>query len=348
MKKLTSIVILTTIGVVAATLSSCTTIADCGDVLGNKELPRIRSSAMRMFLADPAEASARFAPYAAMAALVYEDATTCKHQLPPVQYKSDFVNLLETNGWLPEIKIPNLPACDDDVGTFFRVWSKEHTDHTEVVLVFRGTKGGAQDWITGNLRWFTRVLPGDDQYDRSRKLAGDAIRHIKERVGSQKKVHFFTAGHSLGGGLAQNVLYANPKGVRQAYAFNSSPVTGYADYDDGIKRDGCDCMQELGQEARIYRIYETDEVLAWLRFPLKLAVPLNRHIQEVRFNVGNGHSMSDLAKGLAKAAAGKPMAQRNDWWRGKPTAEGAACTPVYASELKERCAKAADAQVCPR
>jgi hypothetical protein len=351
MKKSTTLATLAAIGLSAITLTSCTTIDDCGNVLGNKEHPRIRSSAMRMLLADPAAASARFAPYAAMAALVYEEATTCKHQLPPVQHKEALAQLLKDDHWRPYTDIPDLPQCDDEVGTFFRVWVKSRADHTELVLVFRGTKGGAQDWVTGNFRWLTRFLPGDDQYDRSRHLAGKAIAHIKTTVPATtngKEFRIFTAGHSLGGGLAQNVLYAFPTDVRQAYAFNSSPVTGYADNDDETKRNACDCRaQDLGLEARVYRIYETDEVLAWLRFPLKLAVPLNRHIQEVRFNFGDGHSMSGLAKGMADVAAGRSLAQRDEWWTGRPAADGASCTAAYVNGHRSYCALPRGAEVCP-
>jgi pimeloyl-ACP methyl ester carboxylesterase len=342
------------VGFVAVALAACNTIADCGNVLGNKEDPRIRSSTMRMLLAEPAAASARFAPYAAMSALVYEEAATCKHRLPPVAHKDELNKLLAINGWRLYNDIAELPECDDDVGTFFRVWVKAHTDHTEAVIVFRGTKGVAQDWITGNLRWFTKFLPGDDQYDRSRHLAGLAIARLKQTVpatANGHKLRIYTAGHSLGGGLAQNVLYAYPIDVIQAYTFNSSPVTGFDDdaNDRETKRSSCNCRtQELGIEARVFRIYETDEVLSWLRFPLKFAVPLNRHIQEIRFNFGNGHSMSGLAKDMADSAASRPLAVRNEWWKGKPEKDGASCTSAYTDRLRASCEAVSDAQVCPR
>jgi hypothetical protein len=332
-------------------LSSCVTLEECGNVLGNKADPRIRSSSMRMLLDDPAAASARFAPYAAMAALVYEEDPRCKNQLEPIQFKEELLRLLERNSWTQYTDVPSMPPCDDDIGTFFRIWSKTGTDHTEMVLVFRGTKGGVQDWVTGNLRWITRFLPGEDQYDRSRKLADEAIKHIQKTIASSanaKPVHFYTAGHSLGGGLAQNVYYSLPETVRQVYAFDPSPVTGYKDNSDEKRREACNCdKKNLGFESKIYRIYETDEILSWLRFPLKLVVPIHRHIQEVRLNFGAGHSMSGLAKGMADAAEGREVSLRGDWWNGRPTSDGKSCTNAYRESLEKSCSKASDNQVCP-
>src|SRR5689334_15642219 len=57
-------------------LQSCTHLAidDCGGKVLGENKPRIRSSHLRMFLADPPAASNRFAPYAAMSALAYAEA----------------------------------------------------------------------------------------------------------------------------------------------------------------------------------------------------------------------------------------------------------------------------------
>jgi hypothetical protein len=338
--------------VAAAALTACGVVEDCGGVLGNKEDPRIRSSAVRMLLKDPAAASARFAPYAAMAALVYEEASSCRHELPPVEYKADLAKLLSDGGWTRYDAVPNLPACDDDIGTFYRIWVKEHADHQEVDIVFRGTKGGMQDWITGNLRWLTRLLPGDDQYDRSRRYAGQVLGHVKKvfgGAGARKPLRIYAVGHSLGGGLAQNVLYAFPNDILQAYAFDPSPVTGYADNAIPERRAACDCLaRQLSFEARVYRIYETDEVLAWLRFPLKLAVPLNRHVQEVRLNFGNGHSMSGLAKGMADASKGRARAVRGPWWAGRSASDGRSCTDDFAASLTKSCAQSNAGDACPQ
>ncbi|MBI1905301.1 MAG: hypothetical protein HYS20_03515 [Rhodocyclales bacterium] len=333
-----------------AAISGCGTIADCGDVLGNKDEPRIRSSAMRMLLADPAAASARFAPYAAMAALAYEEAPQCDDPRV-VEQKPELLKFLQDGGWRQDDGIAGLPACDDDIGMFYRVWVRDRDGHKDVVLVFRGTKDGIDDWVDGNLRWVTRFLPGEDQYVRSRKVASALLEHLRAPTASgaaTKPVRLYSAGHSLGGGLAQNVLYAYPRDFVQAFAFDPSPVTGFADNDVPERQAGCDCKWDsLDGEARVYRVYETDEVLAWLRFPLKLVLPLNRHIQEVRFNTGGGHSIATLASGMARAATRQPAAEGSEWWAGKPDADGQSCTQRYRTLLRASCARPNDSDYCP-
>jgi hypothetical protein len=334
-----------------ATIAGCGTIADCGDVLGNKDEPRIRSSAMRMLLADPAAASARFAPYAAMAALVYEEAPDCDDPRV-VEHKPELLKFLQDGGWRQDDGIAGLPACDDEIGMFYRVWVREGEAHREVVLVFRGTKDGIDDWVDGNLRWVTRFLPGEDQYVRSRKVASALLEHLRAPTAGgapARPVRLYAAGHSLGGGLAQNALYAYPRDFVQAFAFDPSPVTGFADNDVPQRRAGCDCKWDLlDGEARVYRVYETDEVLAWLRFPLKLVLPLNRHIQEVRFNTGGGHSIATLASVMARAATRQPAAEGTEWWAGKADASGQSCTQRYRALLQTSCARPNDSDYCPR
>jgi len=337
----------------AVAAGGCASVQDCGGVLGNKTDARIRSSKVRMLLQDPPAAYARFAPYAAMSALVYEEAQECKHRLPPVENKELLLAVLERGGWHQDDSVPGLPKCDDDIGTFFRVWTKEQVDHVEVVVVFRGTKGGLQDWINGNLRWVTGILPGDDQYERSRQYVAKILDHFKTGAGqvppTAKPMRFYSAGHSLGGGLAQNVLYRYPDDFRQAYAFDPSPVTGYDDNEPRQKKSSCDCQRrELASEARVYRIYETDEVLAWLRLPLKLVLPLNRHIQEVRFKVEAGHSMAGLAKGMIEEAGTSPLGARTEWWRGRNTATGESCTAVFQKGLEVSCSENNSQQYCPK
>ena len=340
----------------------CASIEDCDGTLGDKTNPRIRSSSVRMRLQNPADAYARFAPYAAMSALVYEEAEECAHKLPPVEDKELFNKTLEKDGWKRDDDIPNLPKCDDNIGTFFRVWTKRHTDFTEVVIVFRGTKGGLQDWINGNLRWVTRILPGEDQYEKSRIYTQQVLDYYKNGSGRSiggKPFRFYSAGHSLGGGLAQNVLYSFPKTFEQAYAFDPSPVTGYADEpikDSGFEnkdekmRASCECLEAtLGLEARIYRIYETDEVLAWVRLPLKLILPPNRQIQEVRLNTDTGHSMNGLAKAAINIAGDKKLGRNSNWWSGQGYSEDGkmSCTDVYNSKLHDSCNKPNNVDACP-
>jgi pimeloyl-ACP methyl ester carboxylesterase len=111
-----------------------------------------------------------------------------------------------------------------------------------------------------------------------------------------------TAGHSLGGGLAQQAAYAHPE-IKQVYAFDSSPVTGFRSVpqpDRDINRKGI----------VIDRVYERGEILAYIRTFLRRFLPLSLadpSITEIRFNLSKGdpvkqHSMVDLAVRMDRAA----------------------------------------------
>ncbi|MBL8521353.1 MAG: hypothetical protein JNK75_11860 [Betaproteobacteria bacterium] len=345
----------------AATLSGCAAIRDCGDVLGDKENPRIRSSAMRMHLHDLDAAYARFAPYAAMAAVVYHEAPECKHGvgkpdgLPAVPHHAEILEFLGNAGWHIDTEAPGQPACDDELGMFFRVFKKAHPTHDEVVVAFRGTKSQAKDWVAGNLVWLTRFFTRDDQYAASARLMRPILDHYALRpakasnqpASQRREVQFNATGHSLGGGLAQNVFYRYPTSFKQAYAFDPSPVTGYSMGNDAANRApscACDPNGPDG-EARIYRIYETDEVLAWVRWPLKLVVPINRHIQEVRLNFDVGHSMAGMAKAMIDKSAGKPLGAGTKWWRQRDHATNLqSCSRQFEGALEASCKREG---VCP-
>lgn len=188
---------------------------------------------------------------------------------------------------------------DQKTSLYFEVWEKKASfDAVEVAVVFRGTHEW-KDWWS-NLRWVTRFIPiGWDQYNLVRKEIPDVVARAKKRNGS---VRMATAGHSLGGGLAQHAAYSHPE-IKQVFAFDSSPVTGFRSVPEpartanrrGILSD---------------RIYERGEILSYLRQFVRKLVPLSLKdpdITEIRFNVTKGdpvkqHSMVKLARGMDRAA----------------------------------------------
>jgi pimeloyl-ACP methyl ester carboxylesterase len=315
-----------------------------------------------MALADPGAAAEHFFPFAAMSALAYEEANSCPGQQPTSEKKKkrkadvakqrrQIRSLLA--GWEQD-KFPDQPACDDEMGLFYRVWTRGGEGRLDVVLAFRGT-GGTPDWIRGNLRWLTRFWPGPDQYDRSREIADRVIAHYRDaeaRSGSGREVHFFTTGHSLGGGLAQAVYYHRPDAFDQVYAFDPSPVTGYMEECPETRRQGCLCKLNWEREARIYRIYESNEILAWVRLPLKLVLPLHRHIQEVRFDFahGNGvlqHNMADFTLELHNK---KSESKKTDpWYAGAGNAEDGktTCTQMFEARQEKLCKQPRTDKICP-
>jgi hypothetical protein len=211
---------------------------------------------------------------------------------------------------------------------YVTVWERKSSNRTTVVVAFKGTDFWSwQDW-NSNLRWFTRLIPGNiDQYDEVVDDFGPAfIKAYKEHVAiSQEKDTdvIYATGHSLGGGLAQQFAYALPLNDPQAppservprvsrvYAFDPSPVTGYYSVPEHI-RD----VNELGlpNEAKgleIGRILEKGEILSYLRGIVSLVYfPSGKDpaIEGVRFNLFpslnpiESHSIDELACKLFEAA----------------------------------------------
>lgn len=333
-------------------LSACTHVAvdDCGgDVLGVNE-PRIRSSHWRMRLADLPAASERFVPYAAMSALTYVERGGCPADGAALSddERKTFEAALSQRGW-QEWADPNLvPACEDDTGFLLRVWQRQGPTR-EVVIAFRGT-GGLKDWVYGNLHWLTRLLPMEDQYVRARRAAARVLEALQPHGGGPLRI--YTTGHSLGGGLAQHILYTHPDRVLQAIAFDPSAVTGFQDQSPADQVKGCACDDPaLGGEPRIYRVYDAYEILANLRIFHKIFFAPHRHLQEVRFPHEKSHSMKGLALYLA-ANAGAPRPHQAPWYRGQgDAAPGLSCTQAFSQAQHKACAAAVSADrwdKCPQ
>jgi len=324
--------------VLAALLQVCMhfEIEECGGkVLGENE-PRIRSSHFRMLLADLPAASNRFAPYAAMSALAYAEDANCGTADPKLtaEERTKLESELLARGWQEVKDVQWVPPCEDEVGLFFRVW-KLDADTRQIAVAFRGT-WGFKDWLYGNFHWFMRFLPMEDQYSRARIAAQRVFDRFPEE--SKKTTRFYTTGHSLGGGLAQHVLYSYPNKVTQAVAFDPSSVTGFADQPPANQVSACECgSNELNGEPRIYRVYDAYEVLANLRIFHKIFLPPERHIQEVRFPNAASHSMKGLAFYLlshATSATGSSAL----WYSGKGNyTSSESCTAAFSRSQRTSC-----------
>lgn len=324
-----------------ALFQGCTHLAieDCGDekVLGKNE-PRIRSSHFRMFLADLPAASNRFAPYAAMSALAYakdEDCGNSDSKLTGEERARLEADLL-ARGWREVKDVKWVPSCEDDVGLFFRVWRSE-ADTRTVVIAFRGT-WGFKDWLYGNLHWFTRFLPIDDQYSRAREAAKRVFDQFSKEPQQAKR--FYTTGHSLGGGLAQHILYSYPQKITQAIAFDPSSVTGFVEQTAANQVAACECdSNELDGEPRIYRVYDAYEILANLRIFHKIFFPPERHIQEIRFPNEASHSMKGLAFYLLDKARTAKANYSVPWYSGKSNYSATeTCTAAFSRSQRASCA----------
>jgi len=333
------------LGVFAVSLliavGGCTHMAieDCGgEVLGDNR-PRIRSSHFRMFLADLPEATDRFVAYAAMSSLAYAEdhdcGTAAEEQKISPQDREKLEGILKARGW-KEIREPLwvLP-CEDDRGMYLRIFERTVDGRKEVTIAFRGT-WGFKDWVYGNGHWLTRWLPMQDQYSRARVAAAKVFQYYDAQSGVPPR--YFTTGHSLGGGLAQHILYSNPNRVVQAFAFDPSSVTGFADQTVENQIAACACDPSVADgESRIYRVYDAYEILANLRIFHKLFFPPERHVQEVRFPHEGSHSMLGLTNYL-DANAKSERDRRTPWFRGLGEfSPGVSCTSAFVDRQRSSC-----------
>ena len=197
-------------------------------------------------------------------------------------------------------------------------------------------RGGFKDWLYGNLHWLTRFLPMEDQYSRARMAVQRVFERFPEKPG--KATRFYTTGHSLGGGLAQHVLYSYPDKVTQALVFDPSSVTGFADQPLTNHVSACQYSAgELNGEPRIFRVYDAYEVLANLRIFHKTFFPPERHIQEVRFPNAASHSITGLASYLlSNANSATDSAVPRSLGKGNYTSSET-CTAAFVNSQRSSC-----------
>ena len=348
-----------------------TSLEDCpeGQVRG-KDVVRLRTSHYRVELESTSAAAVRVFPYALMSAFAYQSGEHCADyekdtgdapamitpkgkKVAPAKYRT-ILNWLTTPtkqwpAWtrttIPDLELPG--NCEDGIGMMYNVWEREENARTYVVIAFRGTSG-FNDYVHGNFWWFLRFLP--NQYDGARQAADKIIKAYedREKAAGRKPPIVLTTGHSLGGGLAQHVLYTHPRQVLQAIVFDPSPVTAYwaASKADQIAGCDCDAAGKLPEpESRILRVYHSYELLSDVRWFHKVFFKPERHVQELRFPYKSGlnpiarHSMKTLAQALYDEIApmnGEPI--RKDWYAAKGTEGEISCTRKVIEHQRNACA----------
>jgi len=328
---------------------------------------RLRTERYRAVIHYPALAAARVLPYALMSAYAYRVPKGC-HDDPgnPVRVNDDDVKIINqhlletTNGshWKerPDLSIyksvgPVKFGCEDDTGLMYYVWERQAGNQMIVAVAFRGTSGGKNDWIYGNMWWLTRLLPTPNQYEMARVHMRQILSYYDALAVEQgmQPPRFITTGHSLGGGLAQHMLYAFPNRIEQVIAFDPSPVTASVDVSETAKEvEKCSCLPErlkhigvnLGSEARILRVYFDYEILSSLRLPHKTFLGLLPYVQEVTFNLSGSwrpisrHSMSALAEAIYAESGKQTRYTQGDAWL---SSQNMSCTVKLRKEQADSC-----------
>lgn len=130
---------------------------------------------------------------------------------------------------------------------------------THAIIAFRGTENyesqALEDW-KANIGMALNIPPG--QFRQVKDNLPGLIEKLKV---DSPNVFIYTAGHSLGGSLAQLASYLS-KDVQAAYAFNTSPVTGWT----WLRQEQAkDPTVMPVQDPSIIRVIQEGEVLGILR-----------------------------------------------------------------------------------
>jgi Lipase (class 3) len=256
---------------------------------------------------------------AVLSAAAYDNAHTplpvvdCK-QVPAALAEPMNAEWDEQEDWsYPKFSVPSKEIDRSDL--FYRVWSKRETNGSPIVVVaFRGTRPTSLlDWFA-NLRYITRFFPNRrDHYEELLDVAPGLIEAIEERFPNAEIV---SAGHSLGGGLAQAFAYRSCGRIQTVFAFNPSVVTHKAEARQQCADEGKD-IDALMEDATIYRVFERGEVLFYARWAFAQWRPLTPQVKEVKYNLRGSmtrpigeHSMQPFACELVAkhATHEKPVA----------------------------------------
>lgn len=132
---------------------------------------------------------------------------------------------------------------------------------TQAFIVFRGTENYSgqllPDW-EANLAMALNLEP--QQFVQVRIGLKEIVRKLKKDA---PNVEIYTAGHSLGGSMAQLAAYMS-EDVKIAYAFNTSPVSGWT----WLRKQQSENPGEVvmpRKDPPIIRVMQDDEALGFIR-----------------------------------------------------------------------------------
>lgn len=160
--------------------------------------------------------------------------------------------------WIPKgMSEKELKPCFNGEGLFYETYVYRNQAGTieEAVVAFRGTENTRSqfraDW-KANLYALFGLEP--TQYRLAREYVPEVIKALR-KVNPDMRI--YSAGHSLGGGLAQQAGYRNRE-IAKVFTFNTSPVTNWT----ALRLKGL----VQNEYPTIYRLYHSGEVLEKIRF----------------------------------------------------------------------------------
>lgn len=202
--------------------------------------------------------------------------------------------------WKPDQRIP---ACFNESGLFYEtyIYVDDNEQVLQAVIAFRGTENTRsqflKDWSTNLTAAFGWWEP--KQYEIARERLPKLIAALKHKYPAVK---IYSVGHSLGGGLAQQLGYQF-KEIEEVYTFNTSPVTNWTSLRlaNQVKND----------YPIIYRVYHGGEILEKVRFITTSFTTTRYGRYDLGIQLGprdniKGHSMLIMACGLAEIIAKAP------------------------------------------
>ena len=219
---------------------------------------------------------------------------------------------LNRAGWIMWDSFPGPEVQQKIDHAHLRVEVWENSSRAAITVAFGGTVfNNEKDWKS-NLRWFLPKTP-DEYTDTVRVFAPAFEQEFMRRARNPEgalltRATLYAAGHSLGGGLAQQFAYglrinSQVPRVKHVFAFDPSPVTGFY----SVKKE----IRNLNKRTlAIDRICERGEILAIVRsltsfiYPPSAKQPVIRQIRYNLFPTWNpiaGHSMTELACKLSQA-----------------------------------------------